>query len=472
MPPASDDADRTGTDRVDAPDAEPPALAVPKRTTPTWEMELLISGVTVFAVLQIPGWLQEAYVPMAPQLAKDVYEFMQLLWMYASGASMVLAATFLLHLVMRGYWVALVGLHSVYPGGIRFEGLKLGARRRRIMAAQPGIDAKIELADNRATRVFALGIAATLGLVFPALLVMLAAVPGLVASRLFDNQWGFISTFVGLAALLLPYAFAAWLDALLGERQLAWLRRRFGERATARLDGAVDRVIAFYEIRNMGAGPTLITNLISSHEGQRRTGAAIGLTILVAIIATMLGATARYGELDLHMPTSLPWDGQGAAATLRPSHYLDEQVEPLARPQPMLPSARLEHGLAPLFIPFGREHDRWLTRHCAPAARPDGAAGRAAWREEAEARLLLACLRLAQPVRIDGGAPLEDWAWSEDPRTGQRGMQVMLPLRGLAPGRHLLEVGATPGADGSRGKSRAPYRLPFWYDPPARPAAP
>ena len=40
---------------------------------------------------------------------------------------------------------------------------------------------------------------------------------------------------------LLPYAIAAWLDSLLGERQLAWLRRWIGERATARLDRAIDR---------------------------------------------------------------------------------------------------------------------------------------------------------------------------------------------------------------------------------------
>jgi hypothetical protein len=448
--------------------ADAPALALPKRTTPTWEMELLISGVTVFAVLQVPGWLQQAYVPLAPQLAQDVFDAVQLLWMYASGAAMLLAATFLMHLVMRGYWVALVGLHSVYPGGIRFEGLKLGARRRRIMGAQPSIDARIELADNRATRVFALGIAATLGLVIPALLVIAASLPGLLASRLLGLEWGFTMAFTVLSALILPYAIAITIDQHLGERQLGWLRRWCGARVADALDRGTARMLRSYESSGIAAGPTMITNLISSHEGQRRTGATIGLLIFLAMAATILGTAARYGDLDLHMPPGLPGDGPGAAATLRPAHYVDLQAEPLARPQPMLPSARLAEGVAPLLIPYSREHDRWLRAHCVPAARPEGAQGRAAWRAEAEARLLLACLRLAQPVRIDGGAPLTDWTWSEDPRTGQRGMQVMLPLRGLAPGRHLLEVAPTPGADGSRRQSRATQRLPFWYDPPAR----
>ena len=41
---------------------------LPKHTTPTWEVELLISGVAVFAMLQLPGWLDDGMFALAPRL--------------------------------------------------------------------------------------------------------------------------------------------------------------------------------------------------------------------------------------------------------------------------------------------------------------------------------------------------------------------------------------------------------------------
>jgi hypothetical protein len=37
--------------------ADDSADKLPKHTTPTWEVELLISGVAVFAMMQLPGWM-------------------------------------------------------------------------------------------------------------------------------------------------------------------------------------------------------------------------------------------------------------------------------------------------------------------------------------------------------------------------------------------------------------------------------
>src|SRR5690606_14228449 len=41
---------------------------LPRRTTPTWEMELLISGATVFSLMQAPDLLDRLYYGFAPRL--------------------------------------------------------------------------------------------------------------------------------------------------------------------------------------------------------------------------------------------------------------------------------------------------------------------------------------------------------------------------------------------------------------------
>ena len=51
---------------------------LPNRTTPTWEVELLISGVAVFAMLQLPGLLDDAVMALEPRLGVDLRQILLL----------------------------------------------------------------------------------------------------------------------------------------------------------------------------------------------------------------------------------------------------------------------------------------------------------------------------------------------------------------------------------------------------------
>lgn len=78
-------------------------------TARTWEVELLISGVAVFAMLQLPGWLDDGMFALSPRLNDDWQIVVKLSYFYAKSAAVVLAVTFALHLLLRAQWIALVG---------------------------------------------------------------------------------------------------------------------------------------------------------------------------------------------------------------------------------------------------------------------------------------------------------------------------------------------------------------------------
>jgi hypothetical protein len=142
--------------------SEPTSL--PKRTTPTWEMELLISGALAFALLQIPALLDNSIVATLSQTRSNLLGTLlgMLLW-FVKAALITLIATFIVHIASRAYWIGLVGLHSIFPEGIDGKKLKLGFHLSQILKKENSdASAKIERIDNLSTVVFAVGI----GLVF------------------------------------------------------------------------------------------------------------------------------------------------------------------------------------------------------------------------------------------------------------------------------------------------------------------
>ena len=106
---------------TDTPTPPGAPATIPARTTPTWEMELLISGATVFGLLQLPALADSLLFHAHNSGPPIVALFVLPLWIYVKTALLTLAATFVVHLCLRGYWVALVGLSSVYPGGVRWD---------------------------------------------------------------------------------------------------------------------------------------------------------------------------------------------------------------------------------------------------------------------------------------------------------------------------------------------------------------
>ncbi|HET7126955.1 MAG TPA: hypothetical protein VFI26_07680, partial [Lysobacter sp.] len=138
---------------------------LPRHTTPTWEVELLISGVAVFAMLQLPGWLDDRYFSLIPRFDAGWEEPLFLIYVYLKSATVILAITFALHLLLRARWIAQVGMHSVFPDGIRWERLRIGPIMREVEKRNYGsAETSIERADNLATVVFAIGVMLASGL--------------------------------------------------------------------------------------------------------------------------------------------------------------------------------------------------------------------------------------------------------------------------------------------------------------------
>lgn len=426
------------------------ADGLPRHTTPTWEVELLISGVAVFAMLQLPDLLDRAIFAVTPRVTEQWGKLLWLLYVYSKGAAVILAATFVVHLLLRARWIALVGMYSIYPRGVDWQKLRLGPIGREVEAGKMGrIEDAIERADNRATMVFALGVILASILVAVTLLVaiLFGAALWLEASTplTFDAGWFGIL----FACLMVPYALALALD------------RQFGE--TLPVGSARHRMLRgllrFYSRIGLGMANNPALAMLSSHHGRRRTIIVVAAIMTLAMIAATSGYYALRDPHAFGSYDAFPAADADQARAVDTAHYDDERNPETDAIAPYIQSAVIRGPYVRLVVPYEPRRDDAAIRRTCPGALASQTATRVA--------RLLDCLQRLHAVTLDGKPVAMRFDSSRDARTERPALLGMIDVRDLARGRHELRI-ASPPVDRDEVEATPPvdrrqfHRIAFW----------
>jgi hypothetical protein len=129
MPVTEGGADLTPAEQATAQPFDKELREAGQLTSPTWELELFLSGALVFAMLQLPGVVDHFFSRLEPTVAGTARTVVLNIGLYAKAIAYTLLLTFSIHLIGRAQWVALMGLQSVYPSGIRWDELKMARSR-------------------------------------------------------------------------------------------------------------------------------------------------------------------------------------------------------------------------------------------------------------------------------------------------------------------------------------------------------
>jgi len=153
----------------------------------TDELELIISGLTIFALFSIPGWLFDKIADIYTHLSTSLAIAGILGTTLLAGTSYGLAACFVVHLMARAYWVGLIGLRTVFPGGINWSKTPgLGPLSRQYYRdTLPDLDTVIQNTDRVASSLFAVISMLTLSVLwFGTILIVILVMSGVVGARL------------------------------------------------------------------------------------------------------------------------------------------------------------------------------------------------------------------------------------------------------------------------------------------------
>jgi hypothetical protein len=405
-------------------------LKLPKQTTPTWEMELLISGASVFALMQLPSWLNQAFLSLQIWNHDQYLNTLLLpLFIYVKVAVVSLAVTFLLHLCLRAYWVGLIGLDSVFPGGPKLDHMKYGpyfqSHLGKYMTNNP--DTLIERADNRATMVFGFGVGLALTMIIPTVLVGIALAIALLLSLFLGSE---TAVWAALGIFLVPLMLLSLVPTLLD--------KSYGARIAAKsLPGKA--IAASYRLMNKihmdGTGNILIMYLY----GQAKSfGKAAFLFAIGGMLLGVLSTADAPRLVSVRAQSSVVNDMETADYVSERSGNKEYAM------RASIPAPRITGGWLDVTVPI-------------PAKQPENDLPQC---QDDASKVVTECMKKHAQVQLNNQPVKIIWQYQRSSDGKPPALRTMIDVRELPRGAHTLTIDYLPNT--KKPSDAWQERILFW----------
>lgn len=398
---------------------------MPKRTTPTWEMELLLSGALVFSMLQLPALLDALLLQLLPRVSLGVSTALIIVGLYLRAGIFALGFAFIAHLAIRAYWVALIGTNSVFPGRPDWSKSWVSPIGKRVAdAIWVPMEQRIDAADNVASIVFAMGIACMVMMLSLSVVISVMIALGTAMTVLSGGRISSFNGFLLSAALpLLMTLIGPLIDQALGKRLSSggWLMRLVEKSYAWQMNAP--GFVHFGAITN-----PIFLNVKLKSFAKFLIGLAL-MTVLIASLLSSMQSSQTRGRFENFLPT------QSDELTLRPENFRNQRKGAsryLANAT--IESMELGDKALWLFVPLSVDrHRQHLLKACPDLMTlPRAQRGSAAHLQCAAA--LVAPRLDKQPIDSTG------LSWMVDPHSGFEGLAWRVENARISPGRHEIRI--------------------------------
>jgi len=416
-----------------------------------WELELLISGAVFFSLFQLPSIIQERTDNAIIQGSGVV---IILLLFYAKTLSYVLILNLGGHFLLRGYWVGLLGLASVFPQEIVWEKLPYSTLYKDYYRQHiPSLIVTAARVDDICRMIFGFTFMLLFVVVGAGTLYGLAGVMGAILQSLLP----FLST---MAAFLLT--FSVLYLPLLAAGVLDYVFRKSSKEPSPRVRSVVFTLLRYGLAVTFGKLYnslmfTLRSNLVSKK-------VMIVITVFLAgIIGTpLLELQLRYSN-HIFFPETPSRFAMEAAFYENFRQQEGSTIDRIAYRFPSIQADMITEPYIRLFLPYRAGDNDGLRKHMEKGFQGFHREGffLKNMAEEHDSTRTLALNGLASMYSItlnDSLCTGLEFLFHKHPHSGVPGLVTYIPTRHLREGKHVLTVRKS-GATND-------YVIPLYYAAP------
>ncbi|HEX7808134.1 MAG TPA: hypothetical protein VF608_05410 [Thermoanaerobaculia bacterium] len=435
------------------PERDPEAKALFQLTR---EMELLISAALVFALLQLPAALDDWFA--ANSLHVGGVSFFTVFVVYYVGKLVAygLIVAISAHFLLRGFWVAIMSLRSVYPGGVDREKLEQGEIYRKFYDERLMTLNELEdRVDRMAASIFAFVFLFLLLFLMLIVCALAAMVLALIVAKVTGDDSYIGPVVIGSFVLyLVLQSYVALVDKISKTKPLA-----------PKVEGSAMRLMRwmYYPTFNFLYAPVFFT--FSTNTSRRRMTALLIAFLYSMIAVFMFSIFLARGIIGFDSYSYYP--SQAREAQLRAVHYDSLRAEGTAATAPSIQSDVVEGPYVRLFIPYNAREDNERMRVLCPGVKPVRADGMfvAPRGTLAKERVdeIAACFERIYTIELDGRRiEKPGFLFYRHPEGRIAGRLALLPASSLVAGRHLLIVRPAPLPDRKKDARDDAAYIPFW----------
>lgn len=430
----------------------------------SWNLELLISGAAIVFAGFLPDWVERSYYLQQQYVALDgggpFASWPLLAYAFFKVVAWLLIASFVVHLVMRAFWVGLIGLQAAYPEGIRYDHIpNVAPATRRFQEKKLGrLDDFILRLDRLCSQVLALvflialmGVA--IGLVYNIVFWAMQAAQFFLPEKWLMILWNFV-VFVFLAGV----ATVLWFNFKM--RGGGNLNEKYGQRVAQLSWGFNTMAVPLLSRPIMYLSLVFLSNVPPRRYYWTLAGLGVGIMVSVFTILTQkIGEIKQRNLLEIR-----DWYAAGDP----PRQLLSDAYDNLRSPSGHIPPLSIQADVVEgpflrVFVAYPKTLDAAIGRYCTAPVLPDSIRKRERLRHLDS--LHLACLSGFFQLSVNDSLYREPgWVFHEkDGAVPVKGLLAYIPTASFLSGKNVLTL-RTPHPAKPDSLNEAAV-LPFWFAP-------
>ncbi|MGB3143040.1 MAG: hypothetical protein WBB24_02955, partial [Maribacter sp.] len=393
----------------------------------SWEAELLVSAVAIFAILKSFAGLDWMVIQFIDYLNPSQYAIAYFITVCGYLAIGLLGAMFVIHFTLRAYWIGLVGLNSVFPDYGLEDSAYSPIYTKKILSVLPKISYSISKIDELCSVIFS----AAFAFMMIYLYITISATVYLLIFNLLKDM---VPTWILLLPLI-PLVLFMVLGIIISIP--ANMKKYHTNEKLQHLYFVYARWGAYFMYGPLNKSILQITMLFGSNFKKKK--GLVKMVFFILFIGVLFGGTKMFSSDFYYL---LRFDKGQDITRIQPAFYSDNNLNEDFLFTPEISSDLVETSTLKVFIPIFEHEVKMMKIDCGIEV-SDKVGNKEAEAREKIRKQYLDCYQNQTQVQVDGQSVEVKFLKTDHPITGQFGISGYLNLDSLAKGAHEIQIQKT-----------------------------